>query len=249
MHDVAREAGLLAAVLEVDGDRARRVAGIVLDGEQRVGLVVAVDHHRLAGLDDRQHRIVERAAVGLLALRLVLALPVRVLAPGEQVLRVGEGRHPAAVLELGVPADVIDMQMRAHHEVDRFGLAAAGVQALEERRVELVPARIVPVLVIAEAGVDQDRVPAGLDDPGMDRADQPVAARLDMVGHHPALLGVEGFLVEPGEHACGLEARAADLLDLLDGGVADLANGHGFLPRTSRRCGSTCPHASGGTRR
>ena len=120
MHDVAREAGLLAAVLEVDGDRARRVAGIVLDGEHRVGLVVAVDHHRLAGLDDRQHRIVERAAVDLLALRLVLVLPVRVLALGEQVLGVGEGRHPAAVLELGVPADVIDVQVRAHHEVDRI---------------------------------------------------------------------------------------------------------------------------------
>src|SRR5262245_60924061 len=63
MHDVARERRLSAAVGKVDGDRARRVAGIVLDGEQRVGLVIDVDHDGLAGLDDRQHRIVERSAV------------------------------------------------------------------------------------------------------------------------------------------------------------------------------------------
>src|SRR5262245_14505115 len=43
VHDVARERGLAAAVLEIDGDRARRVAGIVLDGEQRVGLMISVD--------------------------------------------------------------------------------------------------------------------------------------------------------------------------------------------------------------
>src|SRR5918995_7335500 len=62
MHDVAREGRLLAAIPEIDGDRARRVARIVLKGEQRVGLVIAVDHYRLARLDNRQHRIVERAA-------------------------------------------------------------------------------------------------------------------------------------------------------------------------------------------
>jgi len=71
------------------------------------------------------------------------------------------------------------------------------------------------------------------DDPGVDRSDEAVGARLDMVGQHPRLLGVEGLLVEVGEHARRLEARTADLLDLLDGGAAQLAHGHGrFLPRT-----------------
>ena len=204
------------------------MAGIVLDGEQRVGLMVALDHYRLAGFDDRQHRIVERAVIDLaFALGGPFRFPVRVFALGEEVLRVGEGRHPAAVLEFGVPAHVIDMQMGAHHEVDRLRRTAAGPQSIEEGRVELVPTWIVPRLVVAEAGVDQDGVPAGLQYPGMDRSDKAVGACLDMNGHHPVLLCVEGLLIELGEHAVGPESGRAQLLDLLDGGSADPANGHG----------------------
>ena len=125
---------------------------------------------------------------------------------------------------------MIDMQVRAHHEVDRFGWAAAGPEAIEERRIELVPGRIVALLVVAEAGVDQDRVAAGLHDPGVDGPDQAIGACLDVVGHHPALLGVEGLLVEPGEHPVGSEARGAEFLDFLDGGATDLANRHGASP-------------------
>src|SRR3990167_32452 len=231
MHDVAGEGGRAASVPEVDGDRARRVAGIVFYGEQRVGLVVTLDHHGLAGLDDRQHRIVERAVVHhALALRFALVLPVRVLALGEEIARVGEGRHPAAVDELGVPADMIDMQMRAHHEVDRFGRAAAGAPPVHERRVELVPGRVVALLVVAEASVDQDRVLARLHHPGVDGADETVGARVDVVGQHPALLGVKCLLIEPGEHAVGPEARGAELLALLDRGATDFSNRHGASP-------------------
>ncbi len=61
----------------------------------------------------------------------------------------------------------------------------------------------------------------------MDRADQAVGARLDMLRNHPALLGVEGLLVEAGEHPVGLETRGAELLDLLDRGATDFANRHG----------------------
>ena len=205
------------------------MAGIVPYGEQRIGLVVALDHDGLAGLDDRQHRIVERAVVDAL-LGLALVLPVRVLALGEEIARVGKGRHPAAILELGVPAHVIDMQVRAHHEVDRLGRTAASLQAIEERRVELVPGRVVALLVVAEAGIDQDGVAAGLHDPGVHGADEAVGARFDMIGHHPDLLGVEGLLVELGEHAVGPKARGAELLDFLDGGATDLANRHGAAP-------------------
>jgi hypothetical protein len=211
------------------------MTGIVLDGKQRVGLVIALDHHGLAGLDDRQHRIVERAVVHLaFALRAALGFPVRVLTLAEQVLGVGKRRHPAAVLELGVPADMVDMQVRAHHEIDGLGRAAAGAQPVEERRVELVPAGIVPLLVVAEAGVDQDGVAAGLHDPGMDRPDKTIRACLNMGRHHPVLLRVEGLLVEFGKHAVGTKARRAQFLDLFDGGSADPANGHGVasFPRT-----------------
>ena len=39
------------------------MAGILLDGEQGVGLVIGIDHDCPAGLDDRQHRVVEGAVV------------------------------------------------------------------------------------------------------------------------------------------------------------------------------------------
>src|SRR5450755_4366252 len=38
--------------------------------------------------------------------------------PLAKMARVREGRHPAAILQARVPADMIDMQMRAHHDVD-----------------------------------------------------------------------------------------------------------------------------------
>jgi hypothetical protein len=39
----------------------------------------------------------------------------------DQVARVGERRHHAAVDEASVPADVIDVQMRAEDIIDAFG--------------------------------------------------------------------------------------------------------------------------------
>ncbi len=41
--------------------------------------------------------------------------------PPEQIARPGESRHPAPVLQPRIPADVIEVQMRAHHDVDVFG--------------------------------------------------------------------------------------------------------------------------------
>ena len=171
---------------------------------------------------------------GVRRVAVVLRGPVLVLQAPEQVLGVRERRHPAVALETGVPADVVPVQVRAHHEVDRLGRTAAGAQTVEERRVELVPAGIVPLLVVAETGVDQNGVTAGLHDPCMDRPDQAVGTCLDMGRYHPVLLRIEGLLVEPGKHAVWTKARRAQLLDFLDGGSADPANGHGVAssPRT-----------------
>ena len=59
------------------------------------------------------------------------------LAP--DVLRVLEGRHPAAVLQPGVPADVIDMQMGAHHHVDLVGRHARRLQPRRDRACSSCP--------------------------------------------------------------------------------------------------------------
>ena len=76
----------------------------------------ALDDVDAVGGHDRQHRIGD-PGTGRRIVLLPLG-PVLELAVGEDVARLGEGRHPAAVLEPRVPADVVDVQMRAHDEVD-----------------------------------------------------------------------------------------------------------------------------------
>ena len=66
------------------------------------------------GLDHRQHAVGEWRHFRLG----VLLGPIVELVLAEHVARVREGRHPAAVFQPRVPADMVDMQMRAHHVVD-----------------------------------------------------------------------------------------------------------------------------------
>ena len=76
--------------------------------------VVAVDEIRQAGAHDRQHAVLETAFGRAGAdMRHLVRFPMRVFLPVEQVARVGEGRHPASVLQPRVPADMVDMQMGA----------------------------------------------------------------------------------------------------------------------------------------
>ena len=102
--------------------RRRQDAGVIADR-----IIVAHDLG-LLGLDDRQHAVGEgrHRRLG------VLLGPVIELALGEHVARVRKGRHPAAVFQPRVPADVIDMQMRAHHVVD----VADGKSGRGQRRAD-----------------------------------------------------------------------------------------------------------------
>src|SRR5262245_24457454 len=66
--------------------------------------------------DYRQHRVGNpRNPRGIV---LLLLGPVRELAVGHDVFRLGEGRNPPPVLESRVPAHMIHVQVRAHHIVD-----------------------------------------------------------------------------------------------------------------------------------
>src|SRR4029078_9937115 len=83
----------------------------------------------------------------------VLRHPVGELVAAEQVARVGKGRLPAAIVLLRIPADVIDMQMGAEHQID-FGRIDAGLPQPIEKAA---PAPLMPgrdfgnVLVSADA--------------------------------------------------------------------------------------------------
>src|SRR5579871_6463568 len=125
---------------------------------QRDGVIeriVIVDQDSLAGLDDRQTIVAEHRSRRILAL-FVLLFPDRIFALVEDVFRIREGRHPAAIAQRRVPAAMIDMEMRAEHVIDlvesdpeREQLVAPALLAgeIERRRMSLV---------LAGTGVDED---------------------------------------------------------------------------------------------
>ncbi len=89
-----------------------------------------------------------------------MVAPVLIFGFTEHVARIGEGRHPFAANEFGVPADVVDMQMGAEHGVDAVRRKAWFRHGFEERAFPVIPGRHrAAFLVVAQTGIDHD--PAG----------------------------------------------------------------------------------------
>ena len=139
VYHVTEKYRAVVARARLDHYVAGRVARCVLEKETVFKRVAIVHQHRLAAFHHRQHAVVKGAYVrGFLALR-VHALPVFELAPCHQVTRVGKRWHPASVVEPRVPADMVDVQVGAHHVGDVVGaepglghpLQEVGVQASE----------------------------------------------------------------------------------------------------------------------
>ena len=86
-----------------------------------------------------------------------MVAPVLVFGFAEHVACVGEGRHPFAADQFGIPADVVDMQMRAEHGVDAVRRKARFRHGFQERTFPVIPGRHrAALLVVAEAGIDHD---------------------------------------------------------------------------------------------
>ena len=81
--------------------------------------------------------------------RAILRRVARVLLAGKNVAGVGEGRDPASVVEPGIPADVIHMEVRAEHDIYILWPAVRSaqtiqigiVQAMRELKIRAVPCR------------------------------------------------------------------------------------------------------------
>jgi hypothetical protein len=83
------------------------------------------------------------------------------LSRAEQVTRAGERRRPAAVDQVRVPADVIDVQVGAHDRVDALRGETSGGEVREERPmlvVELGDQRTV-LRVPVQVSISRRRVP------------------------------------------------------------------------------------------
>jgi len=157
-----------------ENDVAGSVPGCRENGKVVIDRVVPINQLGLTGFDNGQHavpesiaplqtRICNRIGAGIAE----LSLDFR-----EEILRVGEGRHPAAIDQLCVPSDVITMQMGAQYNVNLVRSHAGGAQSVQIGRIELVKARQSwSVLVVACAAVQQDRMVRGPDEPRMDAGD------------------------------------------------------------------------------
>ena len=190
--------------------------------------VRALDDIGAIGGDDRQHRVGDpgdRRRIVLLALGPVSELPV-----GEDVARLGERRHPAAVLESRVPADVVGVQMRAHDEIDVAEAQAGGRQVLLEAiGLHHVPEGTRrPRLVVADAGIDQDVVVRRLHQVALD-AQHELVGSVEKPRLQPSAVLLEKLLRQGGEEFQHVEERALLLDDAVDCEVAQLdLRGHGI---------------------
>jgi hypothetical protein len=70
------------------------------------------------------------------------------LLTGEEVVSVGERRHPPTIDEPRVPTDVIGMEMRAEHIVDVFRSETGGGEVREIGPVFPMIAQLVRTLLV-----------------------------------------------------------------------------------------------------
>src|ERR1700761_1506377 len=130
-----------------------------------------VEQSELAGGEERI--VVGREVADAVAV--VLEAAVGELAGGKEVARVGEGGRDGAVgMEGGVPAAVIEVEMRVEDVRDFLGADAGGG---ERGRKELVVLMDLPHFwgeLVAEAGLDDDKRGGHADDEGVEAEEDAV---------------------------------------------------------------------------
>jgi hypothetical protein len=180
--------------LRVDQDAGMtgRVARARREPDLRTDPMVPLDEVGQAAIEDRPDAV---GKDGQHVRSFRLRAPVLVLDPPEQVARAGEGRDPPAVDQHGVPADVIDVQVRAQHRIDGLARETGRGQVFEEPPLAIVPGGDAPILlVVAEAGVDDDPPSRRLDDERVD-------------AHLEAAFGIGEVRDEPRDGQDGLARR------------------------------------------
>lgn len=103
-------------------------------------------------------------------------LALRILPPvfeamcGHDIAGIRKHRFPAISVVVGVPAYVVDMEMRHQHGIDLPPVHSCGFQALDEIGVQVIEQGIaIAVTVIAYARVNDDEPIGHAYDPAVDR--------------------------------------------------------------------------------
>ena len=141
---------------------------------------------------------------------------------------------------------MIPMEVGAHHIVDVLGPHAGAGEIGDIRSaqpMELRPGRT--FLVVAEAGIDQDRMMSGLDDETME-AEEKIAGRpVDQPG--AGVIGVRshGLLVEIGKKRLGGNERPLIFGDAMNLEISDTRDLHLSSGHVAPRAYADAPYSVG----
>src|SRR4030095_3219662 len=151
------------------------------------------------------------------------------LAAADDGAGIGKGRHPAAVFQARVPADMIPVQVGAHHVVDILDPDPRMCEVccvMAPQPVKLRPGRA--LLVIAEAGIDEDGVTSRLHDEAVKTEDELARRRVDQPGSRHVRGGAQYIRIEIGKENVGGNERPFELGDALYLEIADERGWHFF---------------------
>src|ERR1700730_15213780 len=224
MHEVSDDDGALSARADIDAAMTRRVAGRWREPQRIVELIIVIHQQCLSGRDHRL-TIVPPYVTGGRVATLRRFLPGGVFAFMEHVLRLREGRHPAAVTQHGVPAAMVDVQMCAEHIIYVVEFEPGITESVEPRLLWEVHRRRI-ALVLAGAGVHQDRSLRRAHDVCLVGDHQASRGRIKHLRIEFGKISPSGVRVIGGKHVLWPPPWSVPLDDAGDGDVADLKGAH-----------------------
>ena len=151
----------------------------------------------------------------------------------EKIARLREARHPAAIFKPRIPADMIHVQMRTHNEINIANAKPKrGQVAHIGFALHLVPEGMRrAVLVIADAGINQDIVMRRAHHPGLDAKHQLARLRVQRLGLQPISIFGQQFRRQVREEGQRIEDRSFFLHNPLNREIAKLKTFiHGLSP-------------------
>ncbi len=115
---IGAEEGLLLPVTQTKAQLAHGMAGQRHQFGALAQFKSVFDEFDHTCLDEWHHAVCKGTVIVTRRRFLLFGLPVVEFAAADQITRLAKGRHPPSVDLSGVPADMVRMQMRAHHDVD-----------------------------------------------------------------------------------------------------------------------------------
>ena len=172
MNHVAQKDARIFTPRSADGNVPRRMSRCWKDRKEFMNSLftrrLTRDEFRLTALNHRKNAVFKKIEKWRRLLRAILRRKARVLLARKNVAGVRERRHPPPVFEPCIPTGMVHMKVRAQHDIHVLWRTVRGTEAIQIWIVQTMPEfKIGPFLIVAEAGVNQDRSLAVTDYEGL----------------------------------------------------------------------------------